>query len=55
MTYYEEVKQMSFDEMCSFVLHQINSCGGNYDEYCVEEGYKNCLDCVQKMLSREVK
>lgn len=55
MTLYEKVKQMSFDEMCSFVLKQINSCHGIYDEDCEEEGYKNCLDCTQKMLNREVK
>lgn len=56
MTYYEEIKQMSFDEMVTFVVKQIHSeCSGFYDEWCKEEGYKNCQDCVEKMLSREVK
>ena len=56
MTYYEKIQQMPLDEMSYFVLHQIKSdCRGCYDEDCEAEGYDNCLDCVVKMLNREVK
>lgn len=43
-------------KMVTFVVKHIHSeCGGFYDERCEEEGYKNCQDCVEKMLSCEVK
>lgn len=56
MTFYEKIKQMSFEEMRDFILNQIYSdCKGCYDEDCAEEGYTNCGDCVEQMLMREVK
>lgn len=56
MTLYEKIKQMSFGEMRDFILHQIASdCNCYYDEECEEEGYKNCGECVELMLMREVK
>lgn len=56
MIFYEKIKQMSFYEMRDFILKQIHSeCNGYYDEYCEEEGYKNCGDCIEQMLNRQVK
>jgi hypothetical protein len=56
MIFYEKIKEMSFDEMCAFILQQIHSdCHGAYDADCKEEGYINCYDCVSQMLNREVK
>lgn len=56
MTFYEKIKQMSFDEMRDFIIHQIHyDCNGRYDEDCAEEGYESCKDCIEQMLNRHVK
>ena len=55
MTYYENIKNMTFDEMLNFILHHVNSeCHGEYDSDCEEEGYANCTDCISRLLNLEV-
>lgn len=55
MIMYEKIQQMSFDEMRDFILHQIHSsCHGVYDQFCEEEGYANCKECVELLLNRRV-
>lgn len=56
MEYYKKIQSMTKEELTLFILNQIKSeCGGNYDDFCRQEGYSNCYDCVVKMLNREAK
>lgn len=56
MEFFEKLKEYTKEEMARFMLNHINSdCRGEFDECCEEEGYKDCMDCCMKFLSRKCK